>query len=55
MSLKETITRTTVANITSAILVIAGIAYFIYTKNTDGVMFLAGSGVGYLFGKGVAK
>lgn len=49
VSLKETISKTTMATIVSAIIVLAGIAYFIWIRNTDGVMFVTGAGIGYLF------
>lgn len=49
MSLKELISKTTVANVVSAVCVVGALAFFMYTKNTDGVTFLAGAGVGYLF------
>ena len=49
MSLKERISKTTVANVVAGLCVIGALAFFMYTGNTDGVTFLAGAGVGYLF------
>jgi len=49
LGFSELIKRATIANIVSAILVVAGMAYAFYTSNTDLVTFLAGAGVGYLF------
>jgi hypothetical protein len=48
MSLKDLIPKTTVANLVAAFCVVSAMTYFIYTKDTNGVMFLAGAGVGYL-------
>jgi len=49
MSLKETISKTTVANVVSGICVVGALAYAFYTKDTKLITFLAGAGVGYLF------
>ena len=43
--------RTTLANVVSAFCIIASLLYFIYVRNTDGVVFLVGSAVGYLYGR----
>jgi len=37
-----------VANIISAIIVVGGLAYGVYTRNNDLVSFIVGAGVGYL-------
>lgn len=43
--------RTTLANVVSAFCIIISLLYFVYVKNTDGVVFLVGSAVGYLYGR----
>lgn len=45
----EIITRTKIANVVAAVIVIGGLIYFFITKDAKGMMFLAGAGVGYLF------
>jgi hypothetical protein len=54
MSLRDLISKTTIANIVAAVIVIGGLAYAFWQRNTDLIYFLAGAGVGYLF-KGVVK
>ena len=49
MSLKEIISRTSMANIVAGILIIVAGAYAFYTKDTKLMTFLAGVSVGYLF------
>ena len=49
MSLRERIGRSTVANAVAGFLVVAGMAYFIAINDAKGVMFLTGTGVGWLF------
>ena len=53
MSVKETVkeflNRTTVANVIAGVLAIIGMAYFVWTKNTDGVMFATGTALGWLY------
>ena len=49
MSLREMISKTTIANIVSGICVVGTLIYAFYTKDTKLITFLAGAGVGYLF------
>jgi len=44
-------TKTTLANVISGVCIILGMGYFICTKNTEGVMFIVGGCIGYLFGR----
>jgi len=46
---KNVINRTSLANIVAAFCVVAGLLYFAYTSNTDGMLFLTGCGTGWLF------
>lgn len=48
MVVQELIERTTLANIVAAFLVIAGMIFFIKTNDKDAVLFLAGTGAGWL-------
>ena len=54
MSFKEALTKSSVANVVSAVVVIGGLAYAIYTKNTDLVSFITGAAIGYLYKKAAA-
>jgi len=47
--------KTTIANVVSAACTLAALAFFIATKNTDGVMFVGGAAIGYLFGQKAKK
>lgn len=51
MSFKEMLTKTTIANICAAFIVIAGFSYGIATRNDDMVKWALGIGLGYLFGR----
>jgi len=42
--------KTTLANIVGAFILIASTLYFIYTKNTEGLMMLAGAALGWFYG-----
>lgn len=48
-SFREIVTRTTVANLVAAFLIIAGMLYSIATNDAKGVSFMAGAGIGWLF------
>jgi len=49
MSLKEYLNRTTVANVVAGFLAVMGMLYFVATQNTDGVMFVTGTALGWLY------
>jgi len=49
MSLKELLSKATVASVVAGICVVGGLLFAIATRNVDLVTFLAGAGVGYLF------
>ena len=49
MGFKEMVSKTTIANLVAGACVIGALGYFIAIRHTDGVVFLAGSGIGYLF------
>jgi len=51
VSLKESLTKSTLANIAAFIIVVSGLGYAIYTKNTELVKSLLLFGLGYLFGR----
>lgn len=48
-SLKEVISKTSMANIVAGVLIILAGAYAFYTKDTKLMTFLSGVAVGYLF------
>ncbi len=48
MSIREFIKKSTVANVVAGFLVIAGMMYAIWTKNTQLVSYLCGAGTGFL-------
>jgi len=54
MSLKELISKTSIANVVAGAVIILGGIYAYVTKNTNLMTFLVGAAVGYLFGKRVA-
>jgi len=51
LSFRDLVSKSSVANVVSAIIAVGSLIYFIYTGNTDGVLFLAGAAIGYLFGR----
>ena len=51
MSFKETLTKTNLANLAAFIIVVSGLGYAIYTRNTDLVESTLLFGLGYLFGR----
>jgi len=46
---RDRVSKASAAVIVASCLVIAGMAYAIYTHNTDLVIYLAGTGTGFLF------
>lgn len=49
--MKDLLSKASMATIVSAVVIIGGLAYGIYTKNTDTILLLTGAGIGYLFKK----
>jgi len=49
VSIKEYLNKTTIANVVAGFLAVSGMIYFIATKNTDGVMFVTGTALGWLY------
>ena len=49
MSIKDAISKATVATVVAGFLAISGMVYFMLTKNTDSVLFAAGAAIGWLF------
>lgn len=49
MSLKEMISKTSMANIVAGVIAIVAAVYAFYNKDTKLMTFLAGVAVGYLF------
>jgi hypothetical protein len=45
------LSRTTIASVVAAIVILAATGYAIYTRDTNLVTFLAGAGIGYLFAR----
>jgi len=43
------------ANVVSAIAIISGVAYFIYTHDTESLKWVLAFALGYLFGSKIAK
>ncbi|MCS7369075.1 MAG: hypothetical protein NDF57_05135 [archaeon GBS-70-058] len=43
--------KTSLANITSAFILVSATLYFIFTKYNDGIMFLVGFAAGWLYGR----
>lgn len=48
MGLKEVVKRSTLANLVAGIAILTGLAYFIWTKNTNGVMYITSTALGWL-------
>ena len=47
--------KTTLANIVGSIILLASLGYFIWQKNTEGIMMLVGSALGWFYGKQQAQ
>ena len=43
--------KTNLANVTSAVILVMAMLYFVYTKNSEGVMTMVGFTAGYLYGR----
>lgn len=48
MSFRELISKTTIANVVAAVVILASVAYAFYTRNTSLINFSLGAAVGYL-------
>jgi len=48
-SLKEWLSKGTLANLVAVIVVLSGTAYFIYVGDIDSIKWTAGFGLGWLF------
>ena len=51
MSFKELLSKTTVANVVSGVVVIGGLVFGCWTRNTELVCLITGGALGYLYGK----
>jgi hypothetical protein len=51
MSIKEAITKTSIANICAAVGYVGGLGYAFYTSNAEMMFMLIGAAIGYLYGK----
>lgn len=52
MSLKEFLSKTSIANIVAGFAYVVAVVYAFKTNNTDLMSFLAGAAIGYLFKRG---
>jgi hypothetical protein len=51
LSLREVVSRATLANVAAFIIAVTGFAYGVYTRNTELVRDILLIALGYLFGK----
>ena len=49
MSVREFLSKTSIANVVAGASIVIGLIYAFYTGNSDLMNFLVGSAVGYLF------
>jgi len=55
MSLKEIISKASIANVVAGIVVVAGLIYAFYTSNQELMKTITLVGLGYLFGRKTAS
>jgi hypothetical protein len=55
MSLKELISRASVANVTAAIILIGSVVYAVWTRDVEMLKYLAPFAAGYLFGRAAQR
>jgi len=51
MGLKETVSKTTIANVISALVIIIGTVYFAYKGDIESLKWVLAFALGYLFGR----
>jgi len=55
MSIKDLISKTSMANVVAGFATVAGIIYAFYTMNTELIKYITIAGLSYLFGVGVGR